>query len=282
MSALLALVLAAADLTPPPTVESPDPPPAEVKAAPRVEPEPESEPDPTAQLTFGALSAANGLWVGLNTTASFGGFIGSGAGFAVGGLLGLGAGIGLTYYTWGLTGDWGRALLLDSLMTAGAFGGIWVASRRFVPTNEIRYAIAAGLDVACTAGAVALALHVKPRTESVWLADSLAVWGAVVGNLLVGVVEAPEHDPMNLILGGAAAGGLAGGLLAFSASRMSARRFWMANGGALLGGLLLSGALWLVELARDGQGPAFQSAVPAVGGAAGIAGGFLVGFVLSE
>jgi len=276
VSALLALVLAASDLTPPPAVEAPDPPPVEAEA--RVE----AEPDVTAQLTFGALSTANGIWVGLNTFASFDGFIGSGTGFALGGLLGAGAGIGLTYYTWGLTGDWGRAVLLDSGMTAAAFGGFWLASRHFWPGTEVRYAVAAGLDVLGTAGAVALALHVTPRPESVWLADSLAMWGALVGNLLVGFVQAPENDPTNLVLGGAAAGGLAGGMLAASASRMSAARFWAANGGALLGGLLLGGVLWLVEMARDGQGPMFQPAIPAVGAAAGIAGGFLVGFVLSE
>jgi len=56
VSALLALVLAAADLTPPPSVEAPEaPPPAEEL----------EEEDAVAQLTFGAVSTVNGGVSGL-------------------------------------------------------------------------------------------------------------------------------------------------------------------------------------------------------------------------
>lgn len=277
MSALIALVLAAADLTPPPPVEAPEPP-AEVEAP---ESPAEGEADFSAQLTFATLSTANGVWVGLNTCALLGCFNSAGSGPALGGVLGAGAGIGLAYASWDLSGHWGRAALLDSGMMSAAIGSFFLASRRFWPSVELRYLVAAGLDVAGTAAVVALAHHVAPRPEAVWLADSLALWGVVVGNLLATFLPAPENDPANVIFGGAAAGGLAGAMLAASASRVSAFRFWAANGAAMLGGLLLGGSLFLVEQVRSG-GFGFDRTIPAAGAAAGIAAGFLVGFVFSE
>lgn len=273
MSALIALVLAAADLTPPPPVEAPESPPAEVEV---------EEADLAAQLSFGTLSTANGVWVGLNTCALFGCFNSAGTGPAVGGVLGAAAGFGLSYASWDLSGHWGRAALLDSGVVSAAIGAFWLASRRFWPTVELRYLVAAGLDAAGTAAVVALAHRVTPRPEAVWLADSLALWGVVVGNLLASFVQAPEGDAANVIFAGAAAGGLAGAMLAASASRVSGARFWAANGAALLGGLLLGGGLLLVEQVRSGGGLGFDRTIPAAGAAAGIAGGFLVGFVFSE
>jgi hypothetical protein len=63
---------------------------------------------------------------------------------------------------------------------------------------------------------------------------------------------------------------------------MSAVRFWAANGMALLGGLVLGGGLYIVEQLRTRGTLAFDPAIPTAGAAAGIAGGFLLGFALSE
>jgi hypothetical protein len=274
VSALLALLLASAELTPPPAVEAPEP------SAP-VEVEPEEEADLASQLTFGTLAMLNGAWVGLNVCALGNCFSSSGNLPALSALLGAGAGAGYAYAYRDLTGEWGRGALMDSGMAAGAIASFWLASRHFWPSSQFQYLVAAGLDVAATAGLVALAPQVSPRPEAVWLADSLALWGVLIGNFLSGFVRAPENDPAYVLFGGAAAGGLAGAMLAASAARMSAIRFWAANAGALLGGLLLGGGLAVVEQLRSGP-IAFNPAVPGAGAAAGIAAGFLVGFAFSE
>lgn len=262
MGALLLLVLAAE-----PASSSPPSPPEEEEPA----------WDQGAQSSVMVMQSLNGLYLGLAvcgaaTCSSDGGMP------FVFGAVGAGAGLALSLIDREPARGWGRAAFLDSaIMGAGLFGLLMATAVNL--GGPLGYSVLFLFDAALTAAALVTARHISPRPETVWLADSLGLWGGLLGANTAALFL---HDPRGYVVGGAMGGLALGALLAASAQRMTGWRILFANVGALLGGLLLGGGLWLYESGAATPERPYDPLVPAVGAAAGIAGGFLAGFALSE
>lgn len=287
MSALVLLVLASVELTPPPVVEASPVNPVE---APEVM-KPEAplavgsslEWNLGAQLSVGLVQGVNGFFLGGAVCGALTCYSGLSLPivFEMAGAL---AGIGYALLDREVSLGWGRASLFNSLTVAAALTSVGLlalpalglASLGQVPGYTILFLT----DVALVAGAAVLTRNVAPRAEVVWLADSLGLWGIVMGGSAATLLQA---DLLSCVLGGAVAGVVTGALLGVSAQRLSIWRFLIANAAALVGSLVLGGGLAIYEsLASASAQRPYDPAVPAAGTAAGIAGGFLVGFALSE
>jgi hypothetical protein len=114
----------------------------------------------------------------------------------------------------------------------------------------------------------------------VLLADSLGLWGIALG--LATAILVRNTDLALFTAGGMLVGAVTGAMMGASASRVSGWRLLLANAAALVGALVLGGGLAIYESwAATPQRP-YDPAVPAAGTAAGVAGGFLIAFALSE
>jgi len=320
MYALIFVALAAADLPPPPLVDAPPPAPSEVSApadappetsleapapAPQERPPPvmvmpaeepgqvlqgpqgPPEPDGGAQTSFVVMSALHGGWLGLNACGAVGCLNGLSypVAFPLSGVLGAGVGMALSFFRRDLARDWGRAALLDSAAVAAPLAGLYVGFRPSLGSirMESRYTLVLLTDFAITAGAVLLAHHVTLRPDWVWLADSTAIWGAILGGLASwSIMPTNPGGAEDMVAVGATAGALTGGLLAFASPRVGPRQIWVANGLAVLGGTLVGGTLLIVQLWNLVIGNPTSTSAVAIGTGAGIAGGFLLGFAVGR
>jgi hypothetical protein len=279
MGALMLLVLAV-DLPPPPTVE----------VAPQVqvaEPEVREEAagdapewDLGAQVSVSLIQSLNGVYLGIAACGATTCYYNSAAPLLFG-ALGAGAGFALSLIDRELARDWGRAALVDSITVGAGLLSLFLATRPELSLGQqTGYSVIFVTDVAITAAAVVLAKYVSPRPETVWLADTLGLWGILLGASAATLMQG--RDIPLFMLGGALAGAASGALLGASAQRMTLWRVLLANGAALLGALVLGGGLSIYESMRATPQRPYDPAVPAAGLAAGIAGGFLLGFTFTE
>jgi hypothetical protein len=282
VSALVLLVLASAELTPPPASVEHAPEPA--AAAAELAPVPEAAPDewnPGAQLSVSGVQALNGAFLGLAACGASSCYGSSAVLPVVFMVAGGGAGLAFSLMDRELSSGWGRALLVDSITVGAALGFSLLATRpELALTQGPGYALIFATDLAAVAGAAVLTRFVAPRAESVLLADSLGLWGLLMGDAAATLLG---RDHVLCIGAGALVGAASGALLAASAQRMTVWRLLIANGAALVGALLLGGGLAIYEsVAAPAASRPYNPVVPAAGTAAGIAGGFLIGFALSE
>jgi len=275
------MVLMAGEPTPPPLVESPPPlleAPPPLAAAP-----PRAEADIPAQTTFVVFQTFHGGWLGLNTCAALG-CVNNGptSALPISGVVGAGAGFGLSFFNRNLARDWGRSALLTSVTVASALAGLYAWGRLADWDPQARYAALVALDLAATGGALWVANGFSPRPESVWLTDTAAMWGALLGILMLGVGAPPSPAlfPDAAVLGGLLAA-TATGVATSLSPRVTGLRFLASNGLAFLGGLVVGGSLALVQAFGLAFRDRASNTVPVLGLAAGIAGGFALGFALT-
>jgi len=291
MGALMLLVLAASDLVPPPAVEAPVP---GAYAAPDWAQEPEEVAKPRAagdapewdlgaQLSLSLLHTLNGTYLGIAACGAVACYSNS-AFPMVFGMVGAGTAFTLSVLDQEPARGWGRAAFVDSAILGGGLLSLFLATQTLHLGEQIGYSAIFLSDLAVTAGAVMLSRYVTPRPETVLLADTLGLWGLVLGAAALTLVQGnPFNDNQGtFILGGAVAGLATGALMGLSAQRMSGWRVLLANAAALVGALVLGGGLSLYESSVASPQRPYDPAVPAAGLAAGIAGGFLLGFVFSE
>lgn len=242
-------------------------------------PPPEEEPalDQGAQASIMVLQSLNGLYLGIAACGAASCYSDGGMPFVFG-AVGAGAGLALSLIDREPARGWGRAAFLDSAIVGGGLFGLLLATEVNV-AGPLGYSVIFLADGAITAAALVTARHISPRPETVWLADSLGLWGVLLGANTAALFLS---DPRPYMVGGAMGGLTVGALLGASAQRMTGWRILFANVGALLGGLLLSGGLSIYERGVATRERPYDPLVPAVGAAAGIAGGFLAGFALSE
>jgi hypothetical protein len=272
--ALMVLVLAA-DLTPPPSVEAVAPEAREEEVA-----APAPEVDVGAQVTVSLVQTLNGLLLGIAACGATPCYLLGPTPPTIFGAVGAGAGLTVSLLDHDLARDWGTALMVDSITIGAALIGSVLATRPLLALGQtLGYSAIFLTDAALTAGGMVLARYVSPKATTVLLADTLGLWGLALGAASMTLLRG--NDPALFMSLGALAGAVTGALLGVSAQRVSALRLVLANLGALAGVLLLGGGLSFYEAAMSTRRP-YDPVVPAAGSAAGIAGGFLVAFALSE
>ncbi|HYV44742.1 MAG TPA: hypothetical protein VFA20_07775, partial [Myxococcaceae bacterium] len=198
------------------------------------------------------------------------------------GMVGAGAGFALSVLDPEPARGWGRAAFVDSAVVGGGLFSVVLAAGTLSLGQQVGYGLIFLSDAAITASAVALSRYWAPRPETVLLADTLGIWGAVVGAAASAILPGNQFNQATFMLGGAAAGLATGALMGLSAQGMTGWRVLLANAGALMGALVLGFGLSIYETAAASAQRPYDPAVPAAGIAAGIAGGFLVGFAFSE
>jgi hypothetical protein len=276
MGALLMLALAA-DPAPPPAMEAPVQAQEPLAA---VEPPPAEEPawDLGAQVSITAFQSLNGTFLGIAACGAINCY-NDAAMPIVFGVLGAGTGFALSLVDREPARGWGRAAFLSSTIVGAGVLSVLVAMQALSLGQQLGYSLIFLADAAFTAGALIAVRRFSPRPETVLLADTLGLWGVVVG---AAASTLARSDPGNFMFAGALGGVALGAVLGGSAERMTPWRVLIANAAALLGALVLGGGLTIYETWAATPRRPYDPMVPAAGVAAGVAGGFLAGFALSE